>query len=281
MANPLSRRLFVAFAWTLLMGAAPGAGAQTLDDAEAQLYRTQTIVTGQDPLRHGAGLIECFTRALVKAAGDPRLADDEAAAHLSEHAADYVARITLHDRLAGRQIHDEQGSRDRPFDLIVEFDKTRLDKALRLLGRQPWPTPRPPLAIFVSVHLNDAHFVLSADGGHGAGMSDALAAAADRFGMKVVLPPEMALQIENLRAGRIESGLAPAFDAMARVGDGALPVAGILIWDDAKHGWTAQWQFHTQRQLYRWTISGVNFDAAFRSAVGGAAQILSGNGAPR
>jgi len=34
-------------------------------------------------------------------------------------------------------------------------------------------------------------------------------------------------------------------------------------------------------QPHRWPLAGVTFDEVFRRAPGGAAQILSGNGAPR
>jgi len=62
-------------------------------------------------------------------------------------------------------------------------------------------------------------------------------------------------------------------------GDQAL--AGTLIWSDAARGWIAEWRLDFEGKPYRWRISGVSFDEAFRNALRGAAQVLSGNGEPQ
>jgi hypothetical protein len=61
-------------------------------------------------------------------------------------------------------------------------------------------------------------------------------------------------------------------------GDQAL--AGSLVWSDEALGWIAEWRLASGGKLYRWKVSGVGFDDAFRNALRGAAQVLSGNGAP-
>ena len=41
------------------------------------------------------------------------------------------------------------------------------------------------------------------------------------------------------------------------------------------------WRMEWQGRPHRWQFRGVTFDEAFRRAIGGAAQILSGNGDPK
>jgi hypothetical protein len=56
---------------------------------------------------------------------------------------------------------------------------------------------------------------------------------------------------------------------------------GRLVWNKGTLGWKADWLLNFGTTAYRWTIKDVNFDDAFRSAMRGAAQIVSGHGAPK
>jgi len=59
-----------------------------------------------------------------------------------------------------------------------------------------------------------------------------------------------------------------------------LPLVGDLRWSDAALGWIATWSLEASGRRHRWSVSGVNYDEAFRKAVRGAARVLSGNGEP-
>ena len=52
------------------------------------------------------------------------------------------------------------------------------------------------------------------------------------------------------------------------------------MWSDEALGWIADWRLTFAGQSYAWRVSGVSFDDAFRNALRGAAQVLSGNGHP-
>ncbi|MEJ8575041.1 DUF2066 domain-containing protein [Microbaculum marinum] len=224
--------------------------------AAADLYAAQTLVTGQGPESRAAGFAQCLREVLVKVSGNPRLADEPAVAALAEGAGDLVAGFTYRDRMAGIPVHDEQGSRDRPHVLTVAFDPGRVDRALRDLGSEPWPEPRPVLDMRVDVRNGTSGFSLTADADRGRDMRGALEAAAERYGMDVRLPES--------------NGAGPA----------ALPLTGTLVWQPDTLGWAARWHLDDGGRGHDWAIRDVSFDAAFRSAIGGAAQILSGNGAP-
>jgi len=67
---------------------------------------------------------------------------------------------------------------------------------------------------------------------------------------------------------------------VAQLSDSELPLVGDLQWSDAALGWVATWKLKAGGRNYRWSVSGVNYDEAFRNAVRGAARVLSGNGEP-
>jgi hypothetical protein len=95
------------------------------------LYQARTIVTGQREETRGPGLERCLEDVLVKVSGDPLVLADPAIASMKGHAASYVTRFRYRDRMEGIPIHDEQGSRDRPYDLTVDFQANQIDAALR------------------------------------------------------------------------------------------------------------------------------------------------------
>jgi hypothetical protein len=61
---------------------------------------------------------------------------------------------------------------------------------------------------------------------------------------------------------------------------GEVALVGRLVWDDRELGWATQWQIDWHGHTHRWQVRKTNFDEAFRRGIGGAAQILSGNGDP-
>ena len=65
-----------------------------------------------------------------------------------------------------------------------------------------------------------------------------------------------------------------------KLSDGELPLVGDLRWSDAALGWIANWRLAVNGGGHRWSVSGVNYDEAFRNAVRGAARVLSSNGGP-
>lgn len=248
----------------LVLLAAPAASAEGAGD----LYRVTVFVTGQGEETRGPALEKALAAVLVKVSGDPRLADAPAAAALAPEAAGAVSGFTYRDLMAGIPVHDEQGSRDRPYDLTVDFDTAAIDALLARVGEAPWPAPRPELLAVVKVENGSTRFFLAADGWEGRDMREAMDAAAAQYGMPVVLPTRAQLA----RAGGVAA-------LLAAVGADAA-VAGTLDWNDDALGWTVGWTMAAGGTNHRWTAEAVSFDAAFRVAIGGAAQILSGHGAP-
>jgi hypothetical protein len=110
-------------------------------------------------------------------------------------------------------------------------------------------------------------------------LREALAAAAEKFGMTFVLPSQAALAEAGRLLDMLPAADFAAFSATAKSAGGNVAMAGSLVWSDEALGWVADWRLDARGESRRWGISGVSFDAAFRTAAAGAAQILSGHGA--
>jgi uncharacterized protein len=178
---------------TVLLGCKIASAANVGD-----LYQAQTIVTGQGEESRRFGFPVCLEQVLVKVSGDSRLTGDPEVAMLVGQAATFVTDFAFRDRMAGIPVHDEQGTRDRPYDLTVRFDPAKIDAALRSLGRQPWSASRPRVIPFVGVDLAGATYLLASDGTRGRDQREALAAAAARYGMPMTLPEQAALAAAGL-----------------------------------------------------------------------------------
>lgn len=254
--------------------ATPG-GAEPADD----LYRAQAVVTGKGEKNRQPGFRECLDGALVRVSGDQRLLARPELPALRDKAGELIASFDYRDRLEGVPIHDEQGSNDRPHDLTCHFDRAKFDAMLGSLGSRPWLAERPIVVVFLSVERDGKRFVLASDGDENPDMGESFAAGAKPLAMRLLLPPK-ALFME-LAAGALPEHNLTSLETGAKQAGGDLPLAGRLTWSDADLGWVADWHIAFEDKTYDWQVRGVSFDEAFRVAMRGVAQVLSGNGQPQ
>jgi uncharacterized protein len=259
----------------LVMLVCGAATAAEIDD----LYQGQTIVTGEREETRAPGIAECLEDVLVKVSGDPRLIGDPRVAEMAKQAGTMVSDFRYHDRMSGIPHHDEQGTRDRPYDLIVGFEPAKIDGALRSLGRVPWSASRPRVVVFLGMRNMVASYML-ADDGDRALEHEAIAAAAARRGVPLILPSQAALDQAGLRFETLPTTDLSHLDAAAQAIGGDLALVGRMAWSDAAMSWVADWRLNSAGSTYQWQVRSVTFDDGFRKALGGAAQILSGNGQP-
>ena len=244
------------------------------------LYQARTIVTGQREPERIVGLAECLEDVLVKLSGDPRLIGNKRLEPMKARASHFTTAIRYHDRKEGKPIHDEQGTRDRPYDLIATFDKPVIDAFLSSLHEKPWTEPRPKLVVFLAVHQGGRNYVLARDGALGIDQRESLAAAAEKRGVPTALPEQGLLDTFHLTAERIAAGAPLRPNDVAAAAGGDVALTGTLVWNDKALGWIVDWRLDWHRRLWRWRVRGVNFDQAFRTGIEGAEQLLSGHGAP-
>ena len=265
-------RCIIGFAVAICALSAP-AGATDLVD----LYQSVTIVTGSDERNRPAGFRDCLDRVLIRVSGDQRLTTLPAMAEPRAHAGSFIASFTYRDRLAGRPIHDEQGTHDRPHDLTCRYEPAVIDGLLRQLGSRPWRGERPRLNIFLNVSRGATTYAVERDQPRDLAMRQAFEQAATPIAFTVAFPTEAEIKSTLSAAGRIRpDDLEPSDIPQAF----ATPVVGHLTWSDKELGWVARWQFRNGAAPITWEVRGVNFDEAFRVAIRGVAQILSGNGGP-
>lgn len=248
--------------------------------AGTDLYRTKVTVTGEGEANRIVGFAAALEDVLIKASGAQKLSVDRRLAAYKTKARDYVRSFSYRDQFFGKPIRDEQGTRDRPFDLTVEFEEGRIDGLLKALGLKPWLSRRQRLAVLVEMEQGARNYVVTTDGPQSDLQRDALLAAADKRGMDIVLPGAAALAKSNITGAELR---APSFPALAPVAaelGGEVVLVGRLVWDDRDLGWATQWQMDWRGEMHRWQIRGVTFDETFRRGIGSAAQILSGNGDP-
>ena len=265
-------RIFLAAALTWCAG--------TMAATAADLYRAQTVVTGQGEANRITGFASCLEDVLIKVSGAQKLAGARRLAAHKSNAKSFVRAFSYRDQFSGKPHRDEQGTRDRPYDLTVDFEKSKIDGLLKTLGLKPWLSHRPRLAVIVGMEQGPKNFIVTADGVQSELQRDAVLAAADKRGMDIVLPSAAALAKSSLDGAALKTMPYSPLATVAAEQGGEVALVGRLVWDDRKLGWATQWRIDWHRRTHRWQIHGVTFDEAFRRGIGGAAQVLSGNGDP-
>ena len=233
------------------------------------LYSSRTIVTGTREVTRAPGLRECLKRVLVRVSGDQRLLQRPQLEDVLGRAGNLVRTVSYQDRLAGVPVHDEQGTYDRPHNLICDYDRPEVDRVLGDLGSRPWLGPRPVLAVLLEVQRGGDRYWVDRDGVRDQAMREAFMLAADQMAMEIVFPSVGDLDLAGLSS----------HDLATKAG-ADIPLAGALVWSDAALGWIVRWTLRDDVRTHCWQAQGVNFDEAFRVGMRGAAQILSGNGDP-
>jgi hypothetical protein len=253
-------------------------------DVTAALYRSVTVVTGTRIETRLPGFAECLGDVLVKVTGDMTIRHESGLARAAKDAQDLVLRFSYRDRLAGKPVHDEQGTHDRPHFLTVDFDPAKVNALAVKLGRKPWPLPRPRVLLLVAVENIRHAFVLTRDGtvDRSDDMRFAVAAAAAKTGLPpVVLPAEADLLARGWTVKTLDAVKPADAEALARADGADAAVAGHIVFSEKALGWIVKWRMAYGGKTYRWATRGVNFDAAFRHALAGAAQVMAGRGRPR
>jgi hypothetical protein len=268
----------VVVALSLLTAATAQADPRSTD--ADHLYRARTVVTGQGEANRLIGFAACLEDVLIKVSAVGQLADDPRLSAAKADARDYVKAFSYHDQMSGTPTRDEQGTRDRPYDLTVDFDRAKTDGLLATLGLKPWSSHRPVLAVFVDMEQGARRYIVTSDTQQSDLQRDSLLAAADKRGMSIVLPTSAQLSRSAITAPALPAFSAAALAAVTAEQGGAVALVGHLLWSDQDLGWATEWRLEWQGQPHQWHLRGITFDEAFRRGIAGAAPILSGNGDP-
>jgi len=242
--------------------------------AANDLYRSQTLVTGQFEPNRSIGFAVCLEQVLIKVSGAISLTGDPRLKTYKASAKDFVRAYEYRDEKLGKPKNDEQGTRDRSFYLIVDFDEKRIDDTLAALGLKPWLAHRPVLGLFVEMNPGARTYVVTSDSPQTDLQRASLRNAADRRGMQFALPTSAA--IAKLPAEGLAAMPASALASVAAEQGGEVALVAHLAWDDKALGWTNEWRLDWQGKPYRWQFRAETFDESFRRGIGHAAEVLSG-----
>lgn len=240
------------------------------------VYRGQAIVTGTQEPERSRGMRLALMDVLVKVSGDARLLADRTLQPVLNRAAEYAVSFDYEDRKKGMKINDEQGTRDRPHDLRVQFDKAKIDALLAERGLKPWRAQRPQLLMLVAVRYPDTGYPMTADGQFGFAQRLALTDASTRRGVPTLLPTTAALADAKLTIDRIATLTPEDMTGLtARLG-GEAPLRGVMVLDDKMPGWRSDWTLIENGRIHRWHSDSPSFDEAFRQVVQHSAGIFAG-----
>lgn len=244
------------------------------------LYQAKAIVTGEREETRLPALGQCLKDALKKVSGDPNIDRDSRVEGFAKQAQTYVKGFSYRDRMEGIPIHDEQGTRDRPYDLTVDFHPEKIDEILLALGQKPWAVRRPTIVVILAVRYEARSYLLTGDADEGIDQRESFMSAAWLTGMPMVLPSSATLNEAGMTAEKLPTATPEDLARIARASGGGIVLVGSIAWNKGMLGWKGDWQLQSTDGPHHWQIRNVNFDAAFRSAMWGAAQVLSGHGEP-
>jgi hypothetical protein len=231
------------------------------------LYGAKILVTGTGEPERTRGLRDGLAQVVVKLTGDAGLAGDPRLEGILRDPHRWVERFDYEDRLKDIPIHDEQGSRDRPYFLHMRFDPARLDPEMRRLGLPKWEN-RPAITVLLGVRTKVGAYVLAPSGPQGYGERAALLGAADRRGLVVTLPDTSDLSFEEIAAGDLLA-FERTTDAESAALSGTLTIAESGYWDIA-------WRLAYRGRAQSWSETGVTFDVAFLNGLDRATLLLGG-----
>ncbi|MBZ9771269.1 DUF2066 domain-containing protein [Mesorhizobium sp. CO1-1-8] len=251
-----------------------------LAEALEDLYSSQTIVNGKYEKNRQSGFRRCLDAVLTRVSGDQRLSAKPEMTALRDKAGSFVASFRYRDRMEGIPNHDDQGTYDRPHNLYCQYKPEVIDPVLASLGSRPWLTARPRLAVFLATERGTMHYALAADDDRGMPMRESFGNAAVPLAMQVAFLTAAQLAQAGLDDQALRNAEMTKLDTLAKKAGADHALSGSLVWSDKELGWIADWRLAMAGKTYIWQVRGVSFDEAFRVAIRGAAQILSGNGQP-
>jgi hypothetical protein len=143
-------------------------------------------VTGQGEANRIIGFAACLEDVLIRYPG--RFEGDSRLNPYKSRSADFVSAYSYHDQMSGTPKRDEQGTRDRPHDLIVDFNAKKINDVLDSLGVKPWLAHRPILRVFAEMEQGSRQYIATSDAKQSDLQRVSLLAAASKRGMMIVLP---------------------------------------------------------------------------------------------
>lgn len=255
----------------VLMALAPAAGFAV---EVSGLYRAEAIVTGQGEAERARGFGIGFAEVVAKLTGDPESSHAAGVQRLAARAGDYIERYQYEDRMKGIPVHDEQGTRERPYYLRMTFKRAAMNDALRTLGLTPWASDRPRVMIWLGIKDFVRSYVLDSEIGFGYGQREVLRSLSKELGIPIALPAPHDRRTSPIGYDDIANGDLPRLRSASRRYDADAVLFGTLVVDKRGY-WTQTWTLDWNGRVSHDRLAGVTFDVALRAAIARAARRFS------
>ncbi len=227
------------------------------------LYTAETIVTGTGEAERKRGFKAGAEDVLIKVTGRPKLANTDRARSLIERAQELIASHDYEDRMKDIPIHDEQGTRDRPYFLRMTFEPSAFDAALASTGLKKWDGERPTVAIWLGIRDARSRYILSRNGESGYGQREVLKDASTRRSIPIILPEEGQKDVSY--DDIVKRNWSTILNASQQMGANAV-LYGTLEYDGRGY-WNVAWVAAGDRAYAKWRLTGVTFDKALKGAI--------------
>lgn len=236
------------------------------------LYRAETIVTGREAPERLRGFQLGLAQVIVKLSGDAEAAQADATRQLLARADRFVESYEYEDRMKGIPIHDEQGTRDRPYFLRMTFERSAVDQALATFGFPRWQSDRPRVMVWLGVRDLVRSYVLTTTTEVGYGQRETLNSVARERGIPIALPKTTAQSRIDYRV--IADSDVARLRAAAKNYAADAVLFGTLRMNDQGY-WTLRWTLDWQGRRYADERANVTFDVALRAALERCAKIFA------
>lgn len=250
------------------------APAFTAGAASPDPYSAMVGVTGRDNLPERArGIGEAYAEVLIKVTGDRTIVARPRFGELAATAADDVRELHYRDRKEGTQISDEQGTRDRSFELTVTFEPAAIDEAVRALGATSWVGERPTVRVLLAVTDSVRSYVLASDAEPGYGQRETFWMQARRRGVDFVIPDTAELSEAGMDAQTVRTLVSTEQSPTTAA---AGPYLTGLMMMNAEGYWQTQWRLAEGETVSDWRDDPTTFDRAIADAVDHTIRRLAG-----
>ncbi len=269
MARTMLNRFSLSILYLIVFAAIGTARAVTVAD----LYRAAPAVTGVDEPERQRGFRRGLEEVIVRVTGDASLKGSYRIEPLLDFAPNFVVSYTYKDEMESVPKRGEQGARDRPHTLTIQFDKAKLDSAIEAFGLRIWSAERPLTAVFLGVKDARGVYVLTSEGDAASGQREVLQAVSIRLGTPILLPAASTPPLVSYEA--VATGDTDALTAAARMMGADSVLFGSLEYDGLAYwsiDWTLIWFGH---DIQTWENRGVTFDMALREALEKSARLYS------
>ncbi len=246
---------FIAFMLILLIFISPAHAVQI-----EELFSVQVPVESRDREQRMEAIKTGMGQVLVRITGDGGIAQNAEVESLIRGAAQYVQRF--------RYLPAKEGE---GFELVIDFDETRLSKDLANRGLPVWGRERPAVLSWIAVSQGSKRFMISSKGRRAE--RETLNQAARDRGVPLMFPLLDVEDNSKVRSGDIVGGFYDTVDEASRRYSADAILIGRVQRQQGQ--WIGRWRLREADQTVVFESEGATLNEALTKGVYGLASYLA------